>query len=378
MQPWTHDDRSSFIKRAVESTDTRGSKSNYWFNVMPKTTGLIDADDEKRAKATDALAKAIYNSGKYRSMSMKIYDLLQQKIISHPNLIPRDHSNIAVVVKGSNAYAMLFPNATDTFSNSDLDIVIMINPNIPKVEFDRIKMILHTIVVQTISQYKRCLDHMLFLNKPFPDIFMSPQDIAGFKEALDNALTEADPRFLSPFSSDVVRNACSRNSFIIADSVGHEDSVVRVEVPHFEKCECIPLRKTPLFCSYNETLDFNRARSDQKDVQDLKAKFNLYRMKMVMMFLNEDKEEKVTADFIDISISSQIDSELIDFWSHGRCLTIFDPSINNWVWVPDMHTCMRDLYKMLNVYECPESKREKRQKKLDIMCQIASQAAMMA
>jgi len=383
MQPWTHEDRTSFIKRAMEEkAELRGSKGNYWFNVMPKNTGCVEIEDVKKSKVAEILAKTIFEDGegRFRKISLKIYDILQQKIAGHPNLMPRDLANIAVVIKGSNAYKMLLslymhiPEIRDAFSFSDLDIVILINPSLPEHDFDRIKAVLHTIVVQTLSQYKRTLDHMLFLNKPFPDVFMSLEDIDEFKAVFTKNLTEADPNFLSPFTSDVVRNACSRNSFIIAESIGHADSVVRVEVPHFERCECIPLRKTPLFCSYNETLEFNRA--VQKDIVALKAKFNLYRMKMNVLSVSEDKdtgklrEEKVTADFIDISIASRNDSELVDFWANGRCVTVFDTAINNWIWVPNIHTCIADLFKMLYVYECPEYKKEKRERKLDIMKKI--------
>jgi hypothetical protein len=84
------------------------------------------------------------------------------------------------------------------------------------------------------------------------------------------------------------------------------------------------------------------------------------------------REERVTADFIDISIASKLDSELIDFWNHGRCITMYDLSIQNWIWVPDLFTCIGDLYKMLYVYDCPESKRDKRLKKYELMRQIAN------
>ena len=409
QQPWTAEDRNSFIRHAVQtSTYMRGYRGNYHFSVMPKAGGFQEHEDSKKTKVTEILADTIYNAqgGRFRAISMKIYDILQQKITKHPQLSAKDITNIALVVKGSNAYAMLLsqlraqnPEVAAAFPNTDLDIVILINPRLDDAEFERIKAIVHTIVVQSISQYKRTLDHMLFLNKPFPDVFMSPEDIAEFKAVFGQALDTIDPMFMSPFSSDAIRNACSRNSFIIAESAGHADSVVRVEVPHYDRCECIPLRKTPLFCSYNETLEFDRATNAQDPATTYKAKFNLYRMKMNVMYLNTEsntqsktsddtpvdantdsnsnssgsvREERVTADFIDISIASKLDCELIDFWNHGRCVTLYDLSINNWVWIPDLNTCMSDLYKMLYMYDCPESKRDKRLKKYEILSQIAA------
>jgi hypothetical protein len=403
QQPWTHEDRNSFINHAVTtSTYMRGHRGNYHFSVMPKVSGFLEHDDPKKTKVTEILADTIYNAqgGRFRAISMKICDLIQQKITNHPQLSAKDITNIAVVIKGSNAYAVLLSSLrasnneiANAFPHSDLDIVILINPRMHDVDFERIKSIMHTIVVQSMSQYKRLLDHMLFLNKPFPNIFLSQQDIDAFKAAFGTALDAVDPLFMSPFSSDAIRNSCSRNSFIIAESQGHNDSVVRVEVPHFEMCECIPLRKTPLFCSYNETLEFDRASAAPSA---FKAKFNLYRMKMNVMYLSQTqtappaptdesstedhasnssdsmREERVTADFIDISIASKLDSELIDFWNHGRCITMYDLSIQNWIWVPDLFTCIGDLYKMLYVYDCPESKRDKRLKKYELLRQIAN------
>lgn len=385
MMPWTPVDRNAFIKRAVdEKVELRGSKGAYWFNVMPKNANHMEIEDIKRSKVTEALAKTIYEGagGKFKGISTKIYDYIRDKLRDHPALSAFDLANISVIVKGSNAYALLLqpmiskdPSIKASFPFSDLDIVILINPHIPEVEFERIRGVAHTVVVQAISQFKRLLDHMLFLDKPFPGSFLTPDEIKEFKTIFAKNLNDADERFLSPFSSEAVRNACSRNSFIIAESQGHTDSVVRVEVPHYDKCECIPLRKTPLFCSYNETLEFNRA--IEKDILSLKAKFNLYRMKINVMYLadseeSEDlREEKVTADFIDISIANRDDSELLDFWAHGRCIAVADFSIHNWICIPDIHTCISDLTKMLYVYECPEYKKEKRQNKLNIMKNIA-------
>jgi hypothetical protein len=264
------------------------------------------------------------------------------------------------------------------FPWSDLDLMILINPFLSDEYFDRLRSILHTLVVQTMSQFKRTLDHMLFLDRPINDAFMTEESIQRFKDLFADELAKNDTdseKFVSPFLSDVVRNACSRNSYVILDSEGHENSVVRVEVPHFERCEFIPLRKTPLFCSYNETLEFNRI-ADASSFDEIKlAKFNLYRMRMNVMHLVDDedggmREEKTTTDFIDITISSKTDSELIDFWTHARCVMIFEQAINTWVCVPDIHTCVNDLHKMLYVYQCPASKREKRQNKYDFLKQL--------
>jgi hypothetical protein len=46
-------------------------------------------------------------------------------------------------------------------------------------------------------------------------------------------------------------------------------------------------------------------------------------------------------------------------------LIIYDKFANVWIMVPDITSCIEDLYKMLNVYECPEGKKMKRQQKND-------------
>ena len=383
MIPWTSADRDSFIKKAVtESTELRGNKGSYWYNVMPKNTGFIEGDeDDKRAKVTESLANTIYNTPnhpRFRSLSLKVYEMILFKINTNPNLSRLDISNIMVILKGSNAYAMLVSMYTDeqikkVFPWSDLDIMILINPNIPDEAFDRIKSVVHTIVVQTISQFKRTLDHMLFLDRHINDAFLSKEEIEAFKKVFDKELdsrsTDSE-KFISPFTSDSIRNTCSRNSFVIIDSTGHENSVVRVEVPHFDKCECIPLRKTPLFCSYNDTLDFNRVGDESGCTAT--AKFSLYRMRMntIVITSTEDddiKEERCPADFIDITISAKEDCELVEFWKHGRCVMMWYEYINTWIAVPDMQTCVYDLHKMLHVYQCPANKVEKRKIKYDMM-----------
>lgn len=172
------------------------------------------------------------------------------------------------------------------------------------------------------------------------------------------------------------------------------NSIVKIDVPHFEKCERIPLRKSPFFCSYNDTIEFER-----EELDTAQGHFDLYRMRFNCMF-QFDKEpvieselsdisdiselspispkdtkaryEKITADFIDVGIAYQDDAELISFWDFGRCTTVLDKDAEVWVSVPDIQTCIGDLDKMLNVYKCPEIKREKRQQRYDILKKIAS------
>jgi hypothetical protein len=388
MDPWTPAQRDDFINFARNSENHRGHRGPYSFSTFPKIQGN-EIDDPRKALVTQVLADTIYKKNPaYRALSLRVYDLLVQKIANHSFLYQFFWNDIVVMLKGSNAYAMLLDEKfPEDFTFSDLDIVIYINPYMPEPVFNEVKEALSTVVMQTISQYKRTLDHMLFINKPINDAFLPPAVIEEFKKDFNEALTAAssadlvggnfaDGVFMSPFETTDARNNVSRNSFVLVTSEKNNDSIVRVEVPHFNKCERIPLRKTPLFASYNTTISFKR---DEEEM--LTGDFDLYRLRFNCLYVSktdddEFKEERVTADFIDISIASQNDAELLDFWNRGRSLNILEKNTGLWLIVPDLDTCINDLYKMLHLYECPENKRAKREAKYNKMKEIARSMAL--
>ncbi len=379
---WTSEDRNEFIEYALNMKDNdRGRRGPYWFNTMSKIS-KPDNENENKAKVTNVLMNTIFKKPEYRVIALRIYQILLEKIFSHAMIRDLYQRDIVILLKGGSSYTYLIGGNNDIFPYSDLDIVIYINPNLPKEEFENVKYLVNTLVLQTISQYKRTIDHMLFLNKPNSDQFLSEELVEKFKEDYERALNEIDDKrgvFVSAFESIASRNACSKYSFIIADSLVDEDKVVRVEIPHFENCERIPLRKTPLFCSHNRSISFNRTGDDKMEI---KGCFDLYRLRWNNLFVidpeleetasetspcNSMSYESATADFIDISIPGYEDAELKDFWSHGRFMNVFDSYANIWISIPDYVSVMNDLHKMLYVYECPEAKREKRQKKYDFL-----------
>jgi hypothetical protein len=260
------------------------------------------------------------------------------------------------------------------FPFSDLDIIIYINPFLDAQTFDSLQATCNIVLLQTLSQYKRTIDHMLFLNRPIEGQLFDAETIAAFKEDLNknfkNITLPDGAEFVSPFENEEVRNFCSRNSFLLVNSAKKEDSVVKIEVPHFDRCERIPLRKTPLFCSHNKTIDFVR------DNAESQGHFDLYRLRFNTKYIERDEngavvvEERVAADFIDVSIASKDDAELLDFWKRGRCLNVFDPYAGVWLMMPDIQSCINDLYKMLYVYECPEGKKQKRLQKYNVLKSI--------
>ena len=315
----------------------------------------------------------------FRIISLNFHDLLIQKI--NNNIFLNQYTqDIVIVLKGSNAYAFaLDEKKNDEFPFSDLDISIFINPFFPLELFNKIKTTLDVLVLQTISQYKRTLDHMFFINKDLDDCFLDKEVIESFKKSFTQELEQVvleDGTFMSPFENDLVRNSCSRNSYMIIESDKVPDAVIRVEVPHFDKCERIPLRRSPIFASYNSTIQFKRIESEDIDTFD--GNFDLFRLRWSCLFIRKTdddsmKEERVSADFIDISIPLQTDSELLDFWDYGKYVRVLEKNTGLWLNIPDLETCLHDLYKMLYVYDCTEAKKIKRIEKYEILKEILNQ-----
>lgn len=381
MDPWTALERDDFIKNALNSTEQKGQKGYYRFNVYPKLSGIsIDTEDIHKTRMTNALAHTVFmKNPEYRLIPLKFYDVLVQKIKTSAFVNEHFMSTFFVILKGSTAYNFLLQDTyVNDFPYSDMDIVIYINPFISSDLFNALRASLNSILLQVLSQYKRTIDHMLFLKRdnPVSSGFMNESTIEQFKTDLKTAFEEISDNnntYITPFESAEIRNGCSKHSFVIRDSQAIENSVVRVEVPHFEKCERIPLRRTPLLASYNSSLNFKR---ENKIDADMKGEFDLYRLKLTCLHMsydeekNESKEHKISIDFIDVTIANKEDSELVDFWMHGRCIQLYETTTDIWVTLPDINTCLQDLYKMLFVYECPEYKREKRMRKYEIMQRI--------
>ena len=322
MNIWKPEDRDEFIRKAISSQSMRGNREGYYFNVIPKveTSSLSDEHDHRRSLLTDALARTIYTKNpKFRYLSVGYYYTLIEKIRTNVLIGDALWKDIMVVIKGANAY-MYLTNDSERFPASDLDIMIYINPDLPDEKFNSIKQELRKIVLQTISQHKRLLDHMFFVNNENDfkrseaykqTKILSDEEIKEFKSDYINEVNKLSTNstvILTPFQDDDIRNDCSRYGFLLKKSESHDDSIVRVEVPHFDKCENIPMRKSPFFCSYNETINFMR------DGQALEGKFDLYRIRYNNIFLELDenrkpaREERVAADFIDVSISSKTDA----------------------------------------------------------------------
>lgn len=417
---WTPDNRRDFIldARMKPGVGARGARGPYEFRVLPRQSQPLEPTPS-REFATSALAKSIHASPQLRMIALKLYDNLTKKIATDPltRSYARDH--VRVVVKGGTAYSLVDPVA---FPPSDLDIVVLVDPGLPSALFGVLKTSVTTIALQTISQFKRTLDHMFFpTSSAFDcrDAFLDDGAVDLFKSKLGDALADwtgfggkeegvndiVDSEFISPFHSTQHRNLASKNSFILADSIAEKGAVALIEVPHFERCENIPLRKTPFFVSHNRSLRFERAVNNSAEdlatisgdspppttpapppPPSMMADFDLIRLKMNVLLKDNaaaatEQDTPGTADtrpragravrtvpanFIDISIPGRDDFELASFWTTSGEAAATRPTLvvkdvdGVRVTIPSIGALVRDLDKMLNVYDCPASKQERR------------------
>jgi hypothetical protein len=370
---WDSKATRDFIEHAKNSDSKSGKRDAYSFNKMPKIE-CVNNLNAKKSMMTDALGSVIYN--KYKTLPFHCYTKLCQRLASDRNTIEHYNKNIIPMVKGNTGYNIITENKyNDVFTNSDLDIVIYINPNLPSTDFNFLQHSVHIIVSQVISQYKRCIDHMFFDKRMEHDIsIFTDEEIQSFKDEFEakleelNASDSINGKFMSPFSSDYeARNFSSKFSFIVTKTK-NDDEVVNVEVPHLYQCDRIPLKKTPLYVSYNDTISFNRSK-DTSTV--IKGEFDLFRVKLNSLFLSFDKNDsgmkKVSADLVDICIPKKEDAELINFWNNNRCVVMYDNDANSWVYVPDIMFSIKEIGRMIDLYNSPDEKKNKRIEKRKVL-----------
>lgn len=402
---WSSDDREEWITNAIQSSDERDIKDGYTYTKMLRNIDSVTehVEDGKRGFVTACLAHAIYDndaSKQLRRMSICFYSALLNKMFNNSYLhLMYKRNNFIILMKGSNAYKLLLqqlPEQND-IEYSDLDIVIYINPHLDDNNFEQLKSSLIIMVSQVMSRYKKDLDALLFpaqTRTAHTSDIVSLEDIEKFKSSfqtllqsfIPGAANEEPGLFHSPFEEDSqTRFKCSKRSFIIANSSIDDNLVVRVEVPHLDRCDCIPLRKTPLVLSHNMAIRFSR------DIEGhYQADFDLLRLRLNVLYENLDTGEDtcaheesdaqmpkksykiVPADFIDVSIPSKQDSELLHFWSSdgfNNCHEVYDETIETCITIPNVHECVRDLTNMLYVYTSNQNlvKYEKRLKRLELL-----------
>lgn len=407
---WTPLEREDWITECINTNEERIARDGYIGNLMLKQSeNANDNEDPRRNFVTSCLARTLYgNHPLIKRLSLCFYKSLMLKMEQNSFLtLMYRRKNFVVMIKGSNAYKILLRHVPHDIEYSDLDIIMFINPHLEDELFEQIRSSLVILVSQVMSRYKKDLDTTLFTSEDLmQENILKKNFVNDFKEHYKNLIQEydnTDYKILTPFESKKVRNFCSKKSFIITNSISQDNHVVRVEIPHMNKCEFIPLKKTPLVFSYNNTIEFKR------DIEGKYiARFDLLRLRLNNMLVPNDKDSTsedvlehgdidtvsidegqyedvediyydfkkcrvVPADFIDVSIPYKIDAELQDFWNSGgykRCYEIYDRFIGTNIMIPNVNECIRDLSNILHLYTNSHMKMEKRQKRLDMFKQL--------
>lgn len=375
---WTHDDREAWIAQAISSDEERGVKDGHGFMHLKIEQGA-NFDEDNRGFLTGCLADAIFNNlPVFKKLSLNFYGDLLQKVNENSFLaLNYNNGNFVVIVKGSNAYKLLLKGLENNFpdvaniEHSDLDIAVFINPYLHNELFMKIRDSMVICVSQVMSRYKKELDNMLFSPSYDGNGMWSIDEVNAFKAAYNEAVedkgNDEDGYFISPFKDNVVRNECSKRSFLIRKNP-QKGSIIRIEVPHLSKCERIPLKKTPFVVSHNNTISFTRDKNGYYN-----GEFDLIRLRLNNLLITEAKSKVVPADFIDVSIPSFNDAQLHDFWNRMsimRCVQVYDEDTSVYVIVPDLDECIHDLHMMLNVYDNNQIKVDKRKERMQLFLSI--------
>lgn len=348
-------------KRASTWNGTTRYDFQAFIKPAPELVIAGNKSDELRSQATTALAASMYGAG--RKIPYVFYQMLSSKIYAQTFR----RNNTRVLIKGSNVYHYYVDKMDTNETMSDMDLVIYINPNLSYHTWQQIKQDVHVITLDTMSRYKHAMDGMFCYNNPMHDRFLSHEEIVEVKNTYSENLSKIivpGGRILSPFSSDTVRNSVSRNSFVVTESKAWPDHNVKVDVPHFFMCDQLFLPRTPIYLSHNCTIRFKK--------DEIIGDFDLFRIKVnnQKAFDNSSAWETVSSDFIDISVPNINDTGLNVFWKNAKTMNVLDSATGMWVEIPDIETYTSDLEKMLVCYDCPESKREKRSKRLDVLKSI--------
>jgi hypothetical protein len=331
---------------AAVSAEKNGSLYNFQWKLIPKMTAPIEIDEDKQVAIT-SMGTMMYENSGFAKLSLHVYQALYYKIKSFYT-----PSEVQITIKGSSALAFHFSNVeeyNEIFPFSDIDIAIMINPAFADEEFCAIMEHIKELTGQVFAKHKQYMDR-LFFKSSLSDTIMPPSfEVYEFIDRHVQMCESID--LVSPFVSNEIRNACSYSSFTIKNHASDPTKVVKVNEPHFNKAEFIPFNRTPIFCSMNESLD----------------DFVLYRMKWNLM----DMDNRYTSvDFIDCIIPKKSHVELVNFAAEGgfdQNCTVVVQRYGMYVSVMSLHHLLNDLYRCLYVYECPESKKEVRMKRYNIL-----------
>ncbi|NBU80011.1 MAG: hypothetical protein EBS50_13240, partial [Sphingomonadaceae bacterium] len=295
-------------------------------------------------------------NGRFASLGLACFHNLYRKLSWY------GPEYVRVVLKGNTAISLQRTN----FAFSDIDIGVYINPKMDKTSFDKIYNDVKIVCGQVIAKHKQMIDRTFFRPREGGETLLNEENNQIFQDMHIKAMSE-----IGVTSCFLERNKSSNNSIYITKS-DIPDKVVRINMPHYEHAEKIPLDFSPISCSINDTI---RNVSDDK-ITD----FSLFRIKWGNIVHDDESDEssesshasasskskRLVNDFIDITVMKQDDSGLLDFWSrNGFCarspLTCL---VAKWGWkvtCTSMNECIHDLHKSLLFYDMPIEKKERKQ-----------------
>lgn len=404
MLPTEHAELIEAAKSATCNGNMHGAK---WV-LLPDEERGVNNVDPRRQHMSDALGSVIYDpkTPQFAGLGLSCYNELWGKLNKY------GFKKVVVRVKGGNAAAFQVSRllgakkALDAgFGFSDLDIDILINPSLSPAEFNAIKADVQCIVGRTLAVHKRRVDRCFFKSREADnenEYFMGDHDKKLFKELATNSI-ETLTGAISCFESEQSRNKSSSISYLITPS--RLDSEVdigakrrlKIEQKHLVKAERVPLPHTPVYVTVNDTISGQRSTGGKVDfvlsrikIGNIVVNPQSERVKLVLRVHNDAADtdaadataaaperislqiiqpyEKISADFVDVWVGNQEDEQLLDFWKRGGFVGKLTQDIhvvnNRWtIIVPTLEDCKEEYYKLLHVFECPESKREKRERK---------------
>lgn len=426
----TPQERAALVKNAKDASASGVFLETKWW-LFDDVEQKVKEVSMMRQHMSDTLGSIIYdvNKPEYATIGLDCYNEIWKKL-SHFG----PHKVVTRIKGGNAAALQMcrLKSAQEAkalgFNFSDLDIDIMINPKLSEQEFDYIKGEVHKVLRQTLPTHKRRIDRAFF--KPRTNDYennwlIRDQNKSAFKTAVSEAVSSVSGAH-SCFESVASRNRSSNISYLITPS--NLDSevdpskkrILKIEQPILENAEKIPLAYSPVYVTVNDTI---KTKKDDGSVLD----FTLFRIKVGNHVMSDDCDhvrvnlrvvesqsprycsspkstlmsddgscsgsdteslislqihqpyDKVSADLIDVCVGNRDDSELNDFWKRGGfnglnfkgALTEQVTVFGNWtVWIPTLAECKNDYYKLLYVFDCPESKREKRERKYNALLNL--------
>lgn len=316
----------------------------------------VKTNDPIEDRVTHVMSYVAHLNPSYRYVFMMVYRNIL-KMLSKDEELARhlENGDMYVVFKGTNSLVYLNPGVFPKLS--DFDFVICINPSLET--FNEVFNKTSDVIKNVISFFKQHIDKVfgfhphenVKVHKAFMhDVVCALKKIDGVIHPFQHVLDE---------KPDDVRKMSS-SSFLYTR--GEDNAIVRTDVPSLDSK--IFMKRSPVFCSLNETISFDRDEKAEK-----KGHFNLYRVRM--MFQHEGRRKK--SNIVDITLFHKDDYELQAFWDNrAHVQTVRDKVCDVTIYSADLH--IAEMERILNEYKCDEVMKEKLEGRLAMMKNFLSEA----